>query len=160
MSSSDGVPSSSVISSSYKREQKLGLGNDERMMMNDLKVLNMHTYREKKVQITQIWRSQIFINLKPQPILYIHTYIHTGHQYYYYPVTYFTHSVNKCNYYIFYDKPQNLCTFLRKMPRTTQWYLLQVIRIFSFHIKGELKFKFQRQGQRSDLSSTAFYIHT
>jgi len=73
MSSNDGVPSSSVISSSYKRKQKFGLGNDDIRMMNDLKVLNVHTYMEKKVQIIQIRRSQIFINFKPQPILY--TYI-------------------------------------------------------------------------------------
>jgi hypothetical protein len=66
MSSNDGVPSSSVISSSYKWEQKLGLGNDDIRMMNDLKVPNMHTYIEKKVRIMQIWRSQIFINPKPQ----------------------------------------------------------------------------------------------
>jgi hypothetical protein len=42
------VPSSSVISSSYKWEQKLGLGNDDRRMMNDMNALNMHTYMEKK----------------------------------------------------------------------------------------------------------------
>ena len=50
MSSKEGVPSNSVISSSYKREQKLGLGNDNMGMTNDLKVLNMRIYMEK-VQI-------------------------------------------------------------------------------------------------------------